>query len=119
MRGIRALGVGRVAFACALAAITVVIAATTAAAEEPERDTVELTPPGPAGWTGTQGNGANQSYDAASGEPCGDAAEDMCDTTLLHVNVPTGFWDTNGGLVELTIDNFTVPASDFDLYVYE
>jgi hypothetical protein len=93
--------------------------AAPASAEPPER-TVTLAPPGPATWDGTLGTGANQNYDAATGEPCGDDVEDQCDTTLLEVDVPAGFWDSQGGGVQVHLDDY-VPnaASDFDLYIYE
>ncbi len=93
--------------------------AAPATAEPPER-TRTLAPPGPVSWTGTLASGANQSYNSASGEPCGDGLEDQCDTTLLRVNVPAGFWNNQGGGVQVDLDNY-VPnaASDFDLYIYE
>jgi hypothetical protein len=93
--------------------------AAPASAEAPERN-VTLAPPGPATWNGPVLTGANQSYDSASGEPCGDGLEDQCHTTLLRVNVPVGFWTNRGGGVQVDLDNY-VPnaASDFDLYIYE
>lgn len=102
-----------------LACLIAFAGADAASAEDPERN-VTLTPPGPANWTGTLGNGLNQNYDSASGEPCGDAVADMCDTTLLLVDVPAGFWDDQGGGVEVALDNYVPnPGSDFDLYIYE
>ncbi len=81
--------------------------------------TVDLSPPGPTTWDGAIATGANTGYDAGSGEPCGKDIDTQCDTTLLHVTVPTGYWDTNGGGVQVNIGDYLPnPASDFDLYVY-
>jgi hypothetical protein len=99
--------------------VTAGLLAAPAAAEEPERK-VTLSPPGPATWDGQIASGSNTDYDSASGEPCGDGFDDQCDTTLLHVNVPDGFWDQREGAVEVSLDNYLPnPASDFDLYIYE
>ena len=90
-----------------------------ASAEEPERD-VTVAHPGPGGWEGTIATGLNQNYDSATGEPCGDGLEDQCDTTLLRVDVPAGYWDSHSGGLRIDLDNyFPNPGSDFDLYIYE
>lgn len=104
--------------ALVLALIVSAAFAAPAPAEEPERE-VTVTPDNPAGWDGTLGTGLNQSYDAASGEPCGDGLEDQCDTTLLRVDVPDGFWSAQSGVLAVKLGSFLPnPASDFDLYVY-
>ncbi len=96
-----------------------VAAGAPAEAEEPERELALKRGGGAVTWDGTLAPGTNQTYDAASGEPCADSLEDQCDTTLLRVVVPDGFWDTRGGGVEVSLTNYTVPASDFDLYIYK
>jgi len=102
----------------ALLAATVV--AAPAAGEDPERPTLKLERGGePITWNGTLAPGLNQNYDAASGAPCGDALDNQCDTTLLKVDVPKRFWETRGGGVEIALTDYTIPASDFDLYVYK
>jgi hypothetical protein len=113
------MSISKRVFAVGASLVASAALATAASAEAPER-TVTLAPPGPASWDGTIATGANQSYDTASGEPCGDGVDDQCDTTLLHVDVPAGFWDNQGGGVRVDIDNYTPnAASDFDLYIYE
>jgi hypothetical protein len=77
-------------------------------------------------WTGTMATGTNAEYNFSTGEPCHhpnpltDPDPNKCDIMLLHVDLseyPT-YWDDFGGGVEVSIDNYTVPASDFDLQCY-
>jgi uncharacterized repeat protein (TIGR01451 family) len=85
----------------------------------PDR-TGTVDPNTPFDWEGTLASGANLNYSAQTGEPCGKTLEDYCDVTLLNVNVAPSFWDTQGGGVQISLDNFTPNAgSDFDLYVYK
>jgi hypothetical protein len=89
------------------------------AAKPPDR-TLKLERGGPAAsWDGPVANGTNQSYVASAGEPCGTTIDEYCDVTLLKVKVRDNFWDTRGGGVEVAIGDYTLPPSDFDLYVYE
>jgi hypothetical protein len=79
-----------------------------------------VAPATPFTWEGTQATGANLDYSAQTGEPCGKTFQDYCDVTLLNVNVAPSFWDTRGGGVQITINNYTPDAAtDFDLYVYK
>ena len=74
-----------------------------------------VTPTTPFDWAGPVATGHNESYDAASGEPCGMTDATRCDATL--VNVQAGdFFQTNGGGVEFSIAG--TPPNDFDLYIY-
>jgi hypothetical protein len=41
----------------------------------------------------------------------------FCDDYTLAVTVPTGYWSTNSGGVTFSVTT-TIPANDFDLYVY-
>jgi hypothetical protein len=94
---------------CALAAVA------GPASAQPDRTEV-VTPDTPAAWEGVDTAGANQNYDAASGEPCGKTVPTYCDVTLVDVQAGD-FYETNGGGVEFSIsDN---PPNDYDLYVYE
>jgi hypothetical protein len=77
-----------------------------------------VTPETPFAWEGPSAVGHNENYDGASGQPCGKAVEDYCDETLVNADAGD-FYDTSGGGVEFSIGNYDVPASDFDLYVYE
>ena len=105
--------------AALLTLLVFAIVAVPALAEAPERE-VTVTPDNPATWDGTLASGLNQSYDAASGEPCGDELEDQCDTTLLHVDVPADFWQAQSGVLQVHLGDYLPnPASDFDLYIYE
>ena len=108
----------------AIAGFTALLAASVLAvpvvAEEPERPTVRLERgEGPATWNGTLAPGANTDYDAATGTPCGDNPDNQCDTTLLKIDVGKRFWESRGGGVEVALTDYTVPASDFDLYIYK
>lgn len=104
--------------AIGLAVLASSIAVVPALAEAPERE-VTVGSDGVASWDGTLETGLNQSYDAASGEPCGDGLEDQCDTTLLHVDVPADFWAAQSGVLQVHLGDFLPnPASDFDLYIY-
>ncbi len=81
----------------------------------------DVTPDTPYEWDGTLAPGVNDSYDAASATPCNQvpSATGQCDVTLLNVNVAPSFWTSVGGGVQVSLSGFTVPASDFDLYVYK
>ena len=83
--------------------------------------TLTLAPPPAAAvsWTGDSATAAHQTYTSSSGEPCGKQPHNYCDITLLNVNVEPSFWDTRGGGVTIHVGDYTVEASDFDLYVYE
>ena len=102
----------------ACVASVALLAAPALAAKPPDRELKLARGGGAASWDGTLGNGANQSYDANSGEPCESTPEEMCDVTLLKVEVPDKFWDKRGGGVAVSVADFTIPASDFDLYIY-
>ncbi len=86
--------------------------------------TVTVTPAtSPQNWTGVARAGANSFYDFDAGEPCfdpeevpGDPEMRFCDITLLNVDVPPSFWDTNFGGVRVTVG---VNAQDYDLQVFE
>jgi uncharacterized repeat protein (TIGR01451 family) len=70
--------------------------------------------------------GANAGYSFTTGEPCHhpnpltDPDPQKCDIALLHVDLSEApnYWDTFGGGVEVSIGNYTVPSSDFDLQCY-
>lgn len=98
------------------------VLATPALAIKAPNRTVTVTPGPPnEGWTANPApsGGLNQSYDAASGEPCGSTTSTYCDVTLLQVNAGT-FWNTRDGVLEVNLPNtsFIPPGSDFDLYIY-
>jgi hypothetical protein len=88
------------------------LAAAPAFAQDQE---VVVTPAAPGSWMGAAASGANQDYDAASGEPCGKTVETYCDVTLVDVQAGD-FYETSGGGVEFSIAD--TPPNDFDLYVY-
>jgi hypothetical protein len=92
--------------------VSALAAAPAAVAQEQE---VVVTPTAPAVWTGATATGANEDYDAASGEPCGKTVETYCDVTLVDVQAGD-FYETSGGGVEFSIAD--TPPNDFDLYVY-
>lgn len=98
-----------------------VLAAPAMAIKSPDRE-VTVTPGAPdEGWDGAIATGSNQSYDSSAGEPCGGTVENYCDVTLLHVEAGS-FWDTRDGALQINLPNSSflpVPASDFDVYVYE
>src|SRR5687768_4969393 len=75
-----------------------------------------VTPTAPFTWTGPVASGANEDYDAGSGEPCGSTLETQCDATLIEVQAGD-FYATSGGGVEFSIGGS--PGNDLDLYVYE
>jgi hypothetical protein len=81
----------------------------------------DVTPDTPYEWDGTLAPGANQTYDEASASPCNQvpSATGQCDVTLLNVNVTPAFWTSLGGGVQISLSDFTVPTSDFDMYVYK
>ncbi|MGI9020233.1 MAG: sialidase family protein [Solirubrobacterales bacterium] len=118
--GTRSGGIaGRAATLALLAGALLTFALPAAATAKPPDREVTVTPQEAGSWDGTLGNGTNQSYDAASGKPCGNSLEEFCDVTLLRVRAPNDYWDTRGGGVRVDIGDFTVPASDFDLYIYK
>jgi hypothetical protein len=114
-------GAGRAAAVVAVS-ICAWVFAPPALAEVPDR-TVTVTPESQPGWDGDLSTGTNTSYDSASGEPCTDSdasPDERCDKTLLQVQVPTGYWDTNSGGVRVNLGNYLpLVVSDFDLYIYE
>jgi hypothetical protein len=77
-------------------------------------------------WTGTTATGANANYNFNTGEPCFHPDPTVspdprkCDIILLHVNLSEApnYWTDFGGGVEVSIGNYTVPSSDFDLQCY-
>ncbi|HEX8082809.1 MAG TPA: sialidase family protein [Solirubrobacteraceae bacterium] len=68
-------------------------------------------------WETPPGAGANVDYDSAAGTPCEKTPDAQCDTTLLHVNAGEFFQNHAGGL-QVSAGDYTIPTSDFDLYVY-
>ena len=97
-----------------LAVLVPLAAASPSRAATPPSGTV--TPTAPFTWQGPVAVGHNESYDAPSGEPCGQTVADFCDTALVNV-VPGDFFATNGGGVEFSTSG-AVLGSDMDLYVY-
>ncbi|HEX8121413.1 MAG TPA: sialidase family protein [Solirubrobacteraceae bacterium] len=69
-------------------------------------------------WDTPPNVGANANYDGPSGEPCGHTPDAQCDTTLLHVDAGA-FFQSHAGGMQVDAGDFTIPTSDFDLYVYE
>jgi hypothetical protein len=77
-------------------------------------------------WTGTTATGANANYNFNTGEPCFHPDPTVspdprkCDIILLHVDLTEApnYWTDFGGGVEVSIGNYTVPSSDFDLQCY-
>ena len=92
----------------------------------PPKTVTPLTSP-TATWTGTLASGANAGYSFTTGEPCHhpnpltDPDPQKCDIMLLHVDLSESpnHWTTFGGGVEVSIGNYTVPSSDFDLQCYK
>lgn len=125
----------RLWFGVAFALVAAVIPLGTAGANHntnatkyqslPPKTVTPLTTP-TATWTGTMATGANAQYSFTTGEPChhpnplNDPDPQKCDIMLLHVDLseaPT-YWSSFGGGVEVSIGNYTVPSSDFDLQCY-
>jgi hypothetical protein len=104
----------RAALVGAFLAAAVGVLATAPAAFAQDQEVV-VTPTASGSWTGAAATGANQNYDAASGEPCGKTVETYCDVTLVDVQAGD-FFETSGGGVEFSIAD--TPPNDFDLYVY-
>ncbi len=104
----------RAALVGAFLAAAVGVLATAPAAFAQDQEVV-VTPTASGSWTGAAATGANQDYDAASGEPCGKTVETYCDVTLVDVQAGD-FFETSGGGVEFSIAD--TPPNDFDLYVY-
>jgi uncharacterized repeat protein (TIGR01451 family) len=114
----------KLAITLTLALLPPVILSGSVYAEPPSRS-ITITPTsGPVTWTGDLATGTNASYNFSTGEPCHDTDgvppfdPEYCDLTLLRVDVPAGFWDAQTGGVEVTLDNYTVPSSDFDLQIF-
>jgi hypothetical protein len=125
----------RLWFGIAFALVATVIPLGTAGANHntnatkyqsvPPKTVTPLTTP-TATWTGTTATGANASYSFTTGEPChhpnpvNDPDPQKCDIMLLHVDLSESpnHWSTFGGGVEVSIGNYTVPSSDFDLQCY-
>lgn len=71
-------------------------------------------------WDGTTTAGVNVThFDAALGETCGDSPDTYCDRVLLTVELPLleGF-ARRSGTVTVSIGEYTVPVSDFDMFAY-
>ncbi|MDP8970555.1 MAG: glycoside hydrolase, partial [Actinomycetota bacterium] len=110
------MGFRRMSQAAAAVAGLVLVAqgAVAAAARQ-----ATVTPESPYTWQGAVASGANTTYDAAAGGPCGQTPLDYCDVTLLNVAVDPSFWATQGGGVQVRLFDYAPnPLSDFDLYVY-
>jgi uncharacterized repeat protein (TIGR01451 family) len=88
----------------------------------PNKTVTPLTTP-TATFTGT-GSGTNAGYSFTSGEPCHNFPTDpdpqKCDIMLLHVDLTEApnYWTTFGGGVEVSIGNYSIPSSDFDMQCY-
>src|SRR3954468_18736156 len=81
----------------------------------PDR-TGTATPASPFTWDGTVATGLNTGFDQNAAGPCGKAAENYCDITLVNV-VPGDFYGVAAGGVEFSTTAGTT-AEDLDLYVY-
>ena len=86
------------------------------AALTPDR-TGTVTPATPLAWDGAVATGMNTGFDQSAAGPCGKAAENYCDITLVNV-VPGDFYDVAAGGVEFSTTAGTTAAEDLDLYVY-
>ena len=108
----------RLFHALALASLLLFVSAVPALAA-PDRS-FTLAPGVPAEWDGPVQTAANQTYDSPSGTPCGKDPDTYCDTTLLNVGDRSGdFYKTHQSTLTVTATNFTVPANDYDVYVYQ
>ena len=111
----------------ALTALSLMGLRTVAQADPPTRTVTLTASNSPQSWQGDTATGANTDHNTASGTPCVDNSDPpavgadpaYCDFTLLHVNLPSNFWNTQSGGVEVTLDNYLPPTSDFDLYIYK
>jgi hypothetical protein len=82
----------------------------------PDR-TGTVTPAAPFTWDGAVATGLNTGFDPNAAGPCGKAAQNYCDITLVNV-VPGDFYEVAGGGVEFSTTAGTTAAEDIDLYVY-
>src|SRR4051812_42607925 len=64
----------------------------------PDR-TGTVTPTTPLTWQGAVATGVNTNFDPNAAGPCGKAAENYCDVTLVNVD-PGNFYDVAAGGVE-------------------
>jgi hypothetical protein len=85
-------------------------------------DTITVTPTsGPQTWQGDTATGANARYftDFRCNETPAGADQEYCDIRLLHVDVPSDFWATRTGGLQVRLDQYVPPSSDFDLQIFE
>src|SRR6187401_1296387 len=102
-------------FRGAIVAVLLLLALAAPAAAAPDR-MFTLVPGVAAEWDGPTQAAANQTYDSASGTPCGKDQSDYCDVTLLNVGDRGGdFYKTHQSTLTVTATNFTVPANDYDV----
>ena len=95
------------------------LAAPALAQAAPDRS-FTLTPGTAAEWDGPVQAASNNMYDSASGSPCGKDPDTYCDTTLLSVGErDAAFYASHQSTLTVEAKDFTVPANDFDVYVYK
>jgi uncharacterized repeat protein (TIGR01451 family) len=112
----------RLALALAIWLVPIVAVQGGARADH-EPEVIEVTPENsPQSWQGDTATGTNVNYDFSAGEPCHEsppADPEYCDIRLLRVNVPAEFWDAQAGGIEVRLDDYLPPGSDFDLQIFE
>jgi hypothetical protein len=100
-------------------AVLASLALAASAQAAPDRS-FTLTPGTAAEWDGPVQPAANGNYDSASGTPCGKDPDTYCDTTLLNVGErDAAFYSSHRSTLTVEAKDFTVPANDFDVYVYK
>jgi uncharacterized repeat protein (TIGR01451 family) len=113
----------RVRLALVLALATLPTIGLSGARADHEPEIIEVTPANsPQTWQGDTATGTNVNYDFSAGEPCHEsppADPEYCDIRLLRVNVPANFWDAQAGGIEVRLDGYVPPGSDFDLQIFE